>query len=268
MKPAPLSALVASIAFSSALFSASGAVIWDESVNGNLSNNRMAPTSLTFKPGINTVAGSLTGGFGDGKYYDYFKVAVPAGFALTGFTVNSVTSLNSGAMLMGIAGGNTFPSDQNGNNVSAILGFAVVGPSSAGAEIFPTLATPNYQGYGNIGFTNYLGAGTYSVWIQDWDTPATYQVSLRLEAAIAPVIKVKAKILGLHKATIRGSAGGTGTTVSFRIGKKGAFKPTKGKPTDWTAVATRLRKGKNEITIRAVGYFGTSTQKVTIVLTK
>lgn len=261
IKPIPFAAFVASAAFFA--FSATGAVVWDEAVNGDLSNNRMAPTAVTLAVGVNTIKGSLTGNFGDGKYYDYVTFQIPPGFALVKFTFETVTSSNSGAAIVGISEGVTFPSDANGTGIAQTLGWTSVTPSAVGSDILPSLAIPNHANYGNKGFTPPLRAGTYSLWMQDYNTPATYQYSLLLDPTTPPNIAIGKKSLKKNKVTINGTASGFDTTVTYRVGTKGAFKSARVQSSTWT-IKTALKPGKNIVTVLATSTFGTSSKRVVI----
>jgi hypothetical protein len=64
--------------------SVSAAVIWDESVNGELSTNPAAPTPITFAVGSNIINGNV--GNVNAKTRDYITFTVPA--------AHTVTSLN------------------------------------------------------------------------------------------------------------------------------------------------------------------------------
>jgi hypothetical protein len=65
---------------------ATAATVWDESVNGDLSNNPLAPTVLTFAPGSNDVIGQAGGSPGPGALapfdQDFFSFTVPKGYEL------------------------------------------------------------------------------------------------------------------------------------------------------------------------------------------
>jgi hypothetical protein len=256
---------IACLAISSITSSSLATVVWDEAVNGDLSNNRTVPTPLVVGNGVNTIRGSLTGNFGDGEYYDYVTFGIPAGYAMVAIKLDALTSANSGATIIGLAAGNTFPTDPNGGNASMMLGWTTAAPTGVGSDILPTMAKANYGGVGNSGFSIPLAASTYSLWIQDYNTPATYQLSLVLEATVAPVIKIGSKKISSKQAIISGTASGAFTTVTYRTGTKGAFKRAKGTGATWKIVVSKLKKGDNLVTVRATGSYGTSSKKLTIV---
>jgi hypothetical protein len=265
MKPISIFTCIACLAISSVTSSSLAAVVWDEAVNGDLSNNRTVPTPVGFGNGSNTIKGSLIGNFGDGKYYDYVTFDIPTGYAMVAIKLDALTSANSGATIIGLAAGNTFPTDPNGGNASMMLGWTTAAPTGVGSDILPTMAKANYGGIGNSGFSIPLAAGAYSLWVQDYNTPATYQLSLVLEATVAPVIKVTSKKVSSKQAIISGTASGAFTTVTYRMGTKGAFKRAKGTGAAWKIVVSKLKKGPNLVTVRATGSYGTSSKKLTII---
>lgn len=72
---------------------ASAAVVWNESVQGDLSSNPAAPTPLVFGPGGNTVIGTTTA-----NDRDYLSFVVPPGGTLTGLNLLAWTPDNLGFM--------------------------------------------------------------------------------------------------------------------------------------------------------------------------
>lgn len=72
---------------------ASAAVIWNESVHGDLSSNPAAPTPLVFAPGGNTIIGATSA-----NDRDYLSFTVPAGASLTGLILHRWTPDNLGFM--------------------------------------------------------------------------------------------------------------------------------------------------------------------------
>ena len=66
------------------------AIIFDEAVSGDLSNNKAAPTALTLTPGLNSVSGTVAGfpEFGGTDPQDWVSFTIPTGFVMTSY-VNS-----------------------------------------------------------------------------------------------------------------------------------------------------------------------------------
>lgn len=247
--------------------SASAAVIWDESSNGALSSNHLAPTPVTIKAGTNTFKGSLTD-VGMDLYHDYVTFEIPKGYALMKFNVEAQTSVKpDGGMVIGLAPGKTCQAAPNGQDSDTLLGFAGIKPStSIGRDILPALALLNSSAK-NKGFKIPLKSGDYTLWIQDYDTLATYQFSLVLEKAVAPVVSVTGqKVIG-KKVAIKVKASGSATKMSYRVGTKGAFKKVSG-GSPWMFTASHLKVGKNVVTLKAEGDFGTTTKRLPVVVKK
>jgi len=128
---------------------------WDEATDGDLSGNRLAPSSLTLTPGDNTVTGTVIAGD-----LDYLTITVPAGFTLAQINLLSFASTDDLAFI-GIQAGSTFTQPPTGTDVTQLLGWAHFGPT-APAPYFATIGTAP----GAIGFTAPLPAGPYTLWIQ------------------------------------------------------------------------------------------------------
>jgi hypothetical protein len=162
------------------------ATVWDESVNGDFSNNPLAPTALTFALGPNDVIGQagdtpLPGGlapFGQ----DFFAFTVPNGFelkSLTAVTVNLFTPGDSVAFI-GLQSGPQITHDVSppsfGGDATGLLGWLHVAASDQGPDILPAMGV---AGDGATGFKGALGPGQYSVWVQD-DKPFSYDFSFQI----------------------------------------------------------------------------------------
>ena len=162
------------------------ATVWDESVNGNFSNNPLAPTVLTFAPGANDVIGQvgdapLPGGlapFGQ----DFFTFTVPNGFELKSLSAVTVDLFTPGDPLafIGLQSGSQITHDVSppsfGGDATGLLGWLHVAASDQGTDILPAMGV---AGDGATGFTGALGPGQYSVWIED-DKPSSYDFSFQI----------------------------------------------------------------------------------------
>ena len=128
---------------------------FDEATDGDLSGNRLAPSSLALTPGDNTLTGTTI--VGD---LDYLTITVPAGFTLTQINLLSFVSVDDLAFI-GIQAGSTFTQPPTGTDVTALLGWAHYG-LPAPAPYFDVIGTAP----GAIGFTAPLPAGPYTLWLQ------------------------------------------------------------------------------------------------------
>ncbi len=136
------------------------ATVWNESINGDISNNRLAPTSVTLAPGSNDVIGSVQGSPSD---IDYLTINVPSGDELSQIILESFTSTDQKGFI-GVQSGTTFTQPPTGTDVTQLLGYTHFGPGAGnvGADILPSMGI----GAGAQGFTAPLAAGPYTFWIQ------------------------------------------------------------------------------------------------------
>src|SRR6476660_650750 len=61
------------------------AIIFDEAVSGDLSNNKAAPTALTLTPGSNSVIGTVNGFPPGTDAQDWVSFTIPTGFVMTSY---------------------------------------------------------------------------------------------------------------------------------------------------------------------------------------
>lgn len=146
---------------------------WDESSQGEASGDRWAPTLLIFdaagtgangETGHNVVSGRIgrdTSGVVD---RDYFRFVVPEGFALAELRVGQQTQFGGSGSFIGIAAGAVMPVPADATTASGLLGWRVAGPLDRGSNILDDMAV---AGNGASGFAGTLGAGEYSVWLQE-----------------------------------------------------------------------------------------------------
>ena len=136
---------------------------WNEGIDGDLSNNRLAPTVISLDPGSNTI--TATSVAGDPEYY---AVNVPPGHQLSALTLVSYVSLDATAFV-GVQNGTTFTEPATGTDVSQLLGWLHFTPGHVGTDILDDIGT----GAGAIGFTGPRPAGDYTFWSQQTGANAT-----------------------------------------------------------------------------------------------
>ena len=150
---------------------AMSATAYDESVQGDLSDNRLAPTVIgTFVLGDNDVLGASGVTAGGNAYRDYGTFVVPANAQLTAIHVLPVTAPSDGGdeglMFFGLQAGSQITVNPNS-------GIPDPGkPNLIGWNHFAAdTATLSLVGYGTVSPLP-LAAGPYSFWIQDFDDGA------------------------------------------------------------------------------------------------
>src|SRR5436305_2380684 len=88
------------------------AIIFDEAVSGDLSNNKAAPTALTLTPGLNSVFGTVAGFPPEGTDpQDWVSFTIPAGFVMTSY-VNSYYDSTDPQGFTGFQFGSSFSADE------------------------------------------------------------------------------------------------------------------------------------------------------------
>ena len=137
--------------------SASAAPIWTESTDGDLSNDRLAPTSLgVLGNGSNTVTGTTVA-----NERDYFTIVIPSGSVLSQIVLTQYDHPTELAFLA-VQSGTTITVDPLAPSAATLLGWVHPSASLLGTDILDDMGA----GFGAIGFLPPLGPGTYSFWLQ------------------------------------------------------------------------------------------------------
>ena len=182
--------IVAAIAASAAVSHAT--VLWNESINGDLSNNQAAPNAFTLSLGTNSVIGSV----GTPDNQDWIALTVPAGDVLSSLILKSYTSTDA----QGFTGMQSGPSFVGSIFTQAnYLGYAHFGTGATNgslpatnlvnADLLPIMAdnSPTGTSPGAQGFTPPLPAGTYTFLIQQTGSANTaYQFDYNVSVAPEP----------------------------------------------------------------------------------
>lgn len=125
-------------------------LVYNEAVDGDLSNDNSAPTVITFAPGDNRIISDQIAGNAD-----YFTVTVPDGYQLAQINVDNYEA--SDPAFIGIASGTTI----SGSGASDLLGGLVYGDMNVGSDILPAMGMLS----GATGFTPPLPSGEYTIWL-------------------------------------------------------------------------------------------------------
>jgi hypothetical protein len=162
------------------LGSVASAADYDESMDGDLSGNRLAPTSIALGLGSNTVTATSVAGD-----LEYYTMAVPSGHTLSAVTLASYASLD-GLAFVAVQSGTTFTEPATGTDVGQLLGWTHFGSgnSTVGTDILDDMGA----GAGAIGFTPPLPAGNYTFWSQQTGASSTtYALNFQVMAVPPPV---------------------------------------------------------------------------------
>ena len=183
---------------------AHAAVIYNESVSGDLSNSGLNPTVISVAPGSNQVFGTT------GKNpatliidRDYFTFTVPNGLSLTAVTVLPGTKNLGphGDSFIGLEAGPEVTVLTTATTAAGLLGWDHYDSGDIGNNILPDMGS---AGLGATGFTGPLGAGTYSFWIQEASVGTVpYGFDFTLTAAPEPdswpVVLAVVGLLGMSR---------------------------------------------------------------------
>jgi hypothetical protein len=160
-------------------------IVFDESVHGDLSDDRFAPTLLTLGSGANSLSGTFgLSPFPDMPDLDYVTVTVPEGFVLDQLLVDDAY-VGGAFSFLGVQAGPmvTIPWDWSSVE-SPLLGWTHFGSASVGLDVLQDMGNAP----GAIGFNGPLGAGTYAFWIMELNTsePYSYAFDMRVSSVPGP----------------------------------------------------------------------------------
>jgi hypothetical protein len=155
--------------------SALAIVVHDETGDGDLSNDRLNPTSISLTQGTNSlIATSVSGD------REFVHFSIPSGQRLTEIILAAYSGgLPMQRSFIAVQEGTTFTEDPDAADVSNILGYSHFGELdfNVGDDILPSIGT----GGGAIGFTPPLTGEDYTFWIQETGAnAATYQLDFNL----------------------------------------------------------------------------------------
>jgi len=131
---------------------------YDESINGDLSDDATQPTALTLSVGNNTIGACVQGTPLD---VDYFTFEVPVDYVLSAIELTDYTG--AGPAFLGIQAGNTFTEPRTGTMVENLLGGIIYGTGNVGTDILPAIGILTDA----MGFTGALPAGQYTIWLNE-----------------------------------------------------------------------------------------------------
>lgn len=165
---------------------ANGAVFWDETLQGDLSNNQNAPSSnplvSPWTAGTYTVQGTVNA---SGDFQDWLTFTVQSGFQLSAITLGAYASAEDIAFT-GFGSGSTFPG--NSGVAGSYVGYTHFGTAAGGPTVgSDLLAAMDAGSAGAQGFTAPLGAGNYTFVIQVADAiPTAYRFDYQVTAVPEP----------------------------------------------------------------------------------
>lgn len=156
---------------------------YNESVQGDLSNDRLAPTPWTLAIGNNRVIGT----FGQSPVpelpdLDYLTFTIPSTTRLTRIMLEAA-NVGGAVSFIAIHPGSQVSIPYNAASAAPLLGWAHFGSGNIGTD----LLLPISAGSGAIGFLPPLGSGQYTLWLQELDTGAVHSYALNMIVEALPL---------------------------------------------------------------------------------
>ena len=150
--------------------------MFDEAINGDISNDPNSPSVLDLVEGTNTLSATTGGGLED---QEYITVTVPDGFELAAINLSSFSS-GGDAAFIGVQAGTTFTEPLNDSaDRGNFLGYALFNGTQVNTDILDNVG----NGSGAIGFTGALPSGTYTFAIQQLTpTGSSYELDFNVAA--------------------------------------------------------------------------------------
>lgn len=160
----PLAACV----FGLSLVASQGAVVWNESADGDLSDNPAAPTTLTMITGENSIVGSISGPIvGNVSGYDEATFTVPQNTQVFSVTLESYGPDATNMSLFNLYEGAV------GADLGNLLASATLEVSHVGLNLVeaPTAIMP---------LADPLGPGVYTIDIREGGAAQDYEISVNV----------------------------------------------------------------------------------------
>lgn len=173
-RPPLLAHLACALAALLAAIPAAALSVYEEAVQGDLSNDRNAPTAIDVSPGPNVVAGTVSGTIAEPDD-DFFTFTLEPGETLSAV----VLLLHAPSLSTSFLGIHTGPTYTNLGNSQA-LGWVFFDSDDIGTDLLPRMAASN----GN--FTAPLGPGTYSFWFDESTNVESYRVDFQVTVVPEP----------------------------------------------------------------------------------
>ena len=165
--------LISIAAFSGMIaFNAHAATVYDEAVNGDLSNDNLSPTSIGLGVGQNLIVGSTV--HQPSLDRDFFTVTVGSGQTLNAVMLSSYTTTDD-LSFIGYKAGGLFTN----LGFSGVDGWGLIGGPpgvSVGGDLLSFLAGGP------------VGPGAYSFWLQETEGSTTYALDYQVAAVPLPAV--------------------------------------------------------------------------------
>lgn len=148
-----------------------------EEIDGDLSDDRSAPTLLPVGLGSNRVTATQQGNPRD---IDFFTFTVPQGTVLSGILLQDYDAGPDNLAFLGLQEGDEFTVNPNFPlfGIGDLLGGLVFGVEEEGTDISEAIGSLP----GTIGFSGDLPSGDYTFWLNQTGEASTYTLDLQITA--------------------------------------------------------------------------------------
>jgi hypothetical protein len=141
------------------------AVVWDESVNGDLSGDRLNPTSINLSAGVNSIVGQMGHFDGTNVDIDYVTTNIPANERLSGVILSNYVS-DDDVSFIGMENGTQITVPTTAFTADGLQGWTHIGSTLVGFDLFANMSQASF---GSSGFSVPIPSGSYSFWLQQRD---------------------------------------------------------------------------------------------------
>ena len=167
-----------------ALVAPAGAVVYSESIDGELSGIHTSPTPLTLDVGSNSLLGDLAGG---GTDVDLLSLVVPTGAELVAIRLAAFSGGGAGSFF-GMQPGSILSSPPSSTFPDAI-GYVLISGGLVGTDVLDEVVFgPPFN------FQQPLPAGEYAVWLNETGAASSYELNFEVAAIPEPSLPA---VLGL-----------------------------------------------------------------------
>ena len=152
------------------------AASYSEGMQGDLSDDRLAPTVWVLENGAN----ALSADFGNGDL-DYFAIHIAPGYALQSLILEPSTVTGSGLSFAAFEAGPVMTVSPV-TAPTGLNGWTHFSSAQFGTDILDNFAT----GWGTLGFSMPLPAGVYTFWVQEIESGEGLRYDFTFN--VAPVV--------------------------------------------------------------------------------
>ena len=169
---------------------AHAAVIHNEVIHGDLSNDKALPTHYNLAPGVSSILASVNGAT---DFQDWVSITVPAGHQLSSLILTDYDSSDAVAFT-GFQFGPAFIGSEF--EAGSYAGWTHLGPTQLGEDLLVHMAD-QVTNPGSQGFTPPLQPGTYTFLIQQIGEDTLYLYDFNVTPIPAPATALAIAGLGL-----------------------------------------------------------------------